>query len=140
MPTFAQTKIIMAYDYFDRVRHIRTGIRVYSDLLIERSLDVRNIKTRIGLFFFSLVLSIAGAYFLSPDVFTKAQTYTLFVFFCDSSLGNRSNSSVCCTDFHYGIPDLYHAKCGRRNHRSGDDFKHMVRLRNLDFPRWFFPE
>ena len=81
MPTFAQTKIIMAYDYFDRVRHIRTGIRVYSDLLIERSLDVWNIKTRIGLFFFSLVLSIAGAYFLSPDVFTKAQTYTLFVLF-----------------------------------------------------------
>ncbi|MEC5393729.1 SLC13 family permease [Bergeyella sp. RCAD1439] len=71
----------MGFDYFDRVRHLRTGIRVYSDLLIEKSLDVWNIKTRIGLFFFSLALSIAGAYFLSPEEFTQAQTYTLFVLF-----------------------------------------------------------
>lgn len=71
----------MARDYFDRVRHIRTGIRVYSDLLIEKSLDVWNIKTRVGLFFFSLIFSIAGTYFLSPEEFTEAQTYTLFALF-----------------------------------------------------------
>lgn len=71
----------MPLDYFDRVRHIRTGIRVYSDLLIEKSLDVWNIKTRVGLFFFSLIISIAGAYFLSPEDFTQAQTYTLFALF-----------------------------------------------------------
>lgn len=71
----------MSQDYFDRVRHIRTGIRIYSDLLIEKSLDVWNIKTRIGLFFFSLMISFAGTYFLAPDDFTLAQTYTLFTLF-----------------------------------------------------------
>lgn len=71
----------MAFDYFDKIRHLRTGIRVYSDILIEKSLDVWNIKTRVGIFFFSFALSVAGAYFLSPDEFTQAQTYTLFALF-----------------------------------------------------------
>lgn len=69
----------MAYDYFQRVKHIRTGIRVYSDLLIEKSLDVWNVKTKVGLFFFSLLISLCTTYFLSPEAFTDAQKYTLFI-------------------------------------------------------------
>ncbi len=69
------------FDYFNKIRGIRTGIRVYSDILVEKSLDVWNIKTKVGLFFISLLTSIAGAYFLSPEEFSKAQTYTLFVLF-----------------------------------------------------------
>lgn len=71
----------MGQDYFDRVRHIRTGIRIYSDLLIEKSLEVWSLKTRIGLFFFSLITALLGTYFLAPDEFTLAQTYTLFALF-----------------------------------------------------------
>lgn len=71
----------MAFDYFEKIKHLRTGIRVYSDILIEKSLDVWNIKTRVGIFFFSFALSVAGAYFLAPADFTLAQTYTLFAFF-----------------------------------------------------------
>lgn len=39
------------FDYFNKIRGIRTGIRVYSDILVEKSLDVWNIKTKVGLFF-----------------------------------------------------------------------------------------
>jgi len=69
----------MEFDYFDKIRKIRTGIRVYSELLIEASWNMWNIKTRVGIFFFSLLLSIAGAYFLSPEVFSDAQKYTMFI-------------------------------------------------------------
>lgn len=80
MATFAKI-LKIAFDYFDKIRHLRTGIRVYSDILIEKSLDVWNIKTGVGIFFFSFALSVAGAYFLSPDEFTQAQIYTLFALF-----------------------------------------------------------
>lgn len=69
----------MAYDYFEQIRKIRTGIRTYSELLIEKSLDVWNIKTRVGIFFFSLVLSVGLVYFFSPEEFSRAQQYTLFI-------------------------------------------------------------
>lgn len=69
----------MEFDYFDRIKRIRTGIRVYSELLIEASWNMWNIKTRVGIFFFSLLLSIAGVYFFSPEVFTDAQKYTMFI-------------------------------------------------------------
>lgn len=69
----------MAYDYFDHIKKLRTGIRVYSELLIEKSLDVWNIKTRVGLFFFSLLLSFGVVYFLAPEEFSQAQQYTLFI-------------------------------------------------------------
>lgn len=69
----------MEFDYFDKIKKIRTGIRVYSDLLIEASWNMWNIKTRIGIFVFSFILSFLGAYFLSPDVFSDAQRYTLFI-------------------------------------------------------------
>jgi solute carrier family 13 (sodium-dependent dicarboxylate transporter), member 2/3/5 len=39
-------------------KKINTNIRVYSDLLIEKSLDVWNIKTKVGLFFFSLGIAV----------------------------------------------------------------------------------
>ena len=60
-------------------KKINTNIRVYSDLLIEKSLDVWNIKTKVGLFFFSLGVAILGTYFLSPTEFSKAQEYTMFI-------------------------------------------------------------
>lgn len=69
----------MEFDYFEKIRKIRTGIRVYSDLLIEASWNMWNIKTRIGIFFFCLIISLTATYFLSPDVFSQAQTYTLFI-------------------------------------------------------------
>ena len=69
----------MGYDYFRQIRKIRTGIRIYSDLLIEKSLDVWNIKTKIGLFAFSLITSLLSVYFLAPAEFSQAQDYTLFV-------------------------------------------------------------
>ncbi len=69
----------MAFDYFDQIRKIRTGIRFYSELLIEASWNVWNIKTRVGIFFFSLLVSLGITYFFTPEVFTDAQTYTLFI-------------------------------------------------------------
>lgn len=69
----------MEFDYFDKIRKIRTGIRFYSELLIEASWNMWNIKTRVGIFFFSLLAALAGTYFLSPDVFTEAQRYTMFI-------------------------------------------------------------
>ena len=60
-------------------KKINSNIRIYSDLLIEKSLDVWNIKTKVGLFFFSLGLSILATYLLSPDEFSKAQEYTMFI-------------------------------------------------------------
>ena len=69
----------MEFDYFDKIRKIRTGIRFYSELLIEASWNVWNIKTRVGIFFFSLLAALGGTYFLAPDVFTQAQTYTMFI-------------------------------------------------------------
>jgi len=69
----------MDFDYFDRIRKIRTGIRFYSELLIEASWNVWNIKTRIGIFFFSVVLAFLATYFLTPDVFSEAQKYTFFI-------------------------------------------------------------
>ncbi|MDR0229747.1 MAG: DASS family sodium-coupled anion symporter [Flavobacteriaceae bacterium] len=69
----------MDFDYFDKIRKIRTGIRFYSELLIEASWNMWNIKTRIGIFFFSLIAAFAGTYFLSPDVFSEAQRYTMFI-------------------------------------------------------------
>lgn len=39
-------------------KKINTNIRVYSDLLIEKSLDVWNIKTKVGLSFFSLGIAV----------------------------------------------------------------------------------
>ncbi|MGM5630342.1 DASS family sodium-coupled anion symporter [Apibacter raozihei] len=61
------------------LKKINTNIRSYSDLLIEKSLDVWNIKTKVGLFFFSLGLSIAATYLISPVEFSKAQEYTMFI-------------------------------------------------------------
>ena len=69
----------MGYDYFSQIRKIRTGIRIYSDLLIEKSLDAWNIRTKVGLFVFSLIISLLSVYFLAPAEFTQAQDYTLFV-------------------------------------------------------------
>jgi len=69
----------MDFDYFDKIRKIRTGIRFYSELLIEASWNVWNIKTRVGIFFFSLILAAVGTFFLSPEVFSDAQKYTLFI-------------------------------------------------------------
>lgn len=69
----------MEFDYFDQIRKIRTGIRFYSELLIEASWNVWNIKTRVGIFFFSLLLAFLGTYFLTPDVFSEAQKYTFFI-------------------------------------------------------------
>lgn len=61
------------------LKKINSDIRLYSNLLIEKSLDVWNIKTKVGLFFFSMGISILATYLLSPDVFTKAQQYTMFI-------------------------------------------------------------
>lgn len=69
----------MEFDYFDKIRKIRTGIRFYSELLIEASWNMWNIKTRVGIFFFSLVAAFAGTYFLAPEAFSEAQSYTLFI-------------------------------------------------------------
>lgn len=69
----------MDFDYFDRIRKIRTGIRFYSELLIEASWNVWNIKTRVGIFFFSVVIAFLATYFLTPDVFSEAQKYTFFI-------------------------------------------------------------
>lgn len=69
----------MEFDYFDKIRKIRTGIRFYSELLIEASWNMWNIKTRVGIFFFSLVVAFAGTYFLAPEAFSEAQSYTLFI-------------------------------------------------------------
>lgn len=68
---------------FDKInsdlKKINSDIRLYSNLLIEKSLDVWNIKTKVGLFFFSLGLSILATYLISPAAFTKAQQYTMFI-------------------------------------------------------------
>ena len=69
----------MEFDYFDKIRKIRSGIRFYSELLIEASWNMWNIKTRIGIFFFSLIFSLVATYFLTPEVFSEAQRYTLFI-------------------------------------------------------------
>ena len=69
--------------YFNKfsndIRKINSGIRSYSDLLIEQSLQVWNIKSRVGLFFCSLMVSLGATYFLSPAEFSDAQQYTLFI-------------------------------------------------------------
>ncbi len=69
--------------YFDRfnndMRKINSGLRRYSDLLIEQSLQVWNIKSRVGLFFLSLAISLGATFFLTPTVFSDAQQYTLFI-------------------------------------------------------------
>lgn len=39
-------------------KKINTNIRVYSDLLIEKSLDFWNMKTKVGLSFFSLGIAV----------------------------------------------------------------------------------
>lgn len=69
----------MEFDYFDKIKKIRTGIRFYSELLIEASWNMWNIKTRVGIFFFSLIVSILGTYFFAPQEFSQAQNYTLFI-------------------------------------------------------------
>lgn len=69
----------MEFDYFEKIRKIRTGIRFYSELLVEASWNMWNIKTRVGIFFFSLLIAFLGTYFLAPEAFSEAQTYTLFI-------------------------------------------------------------
>lgn len=61
------------------LKKINTNIRVYSDLLIEKSLEVWNIKTKVGLFFCSFALSLLATYFICPSEFSKAQEYTMFI-------------------------------------------------------------
>lgn len=63
----------------DKIQKFNSDLRLYSTLLIEKSLDVWNIKTKVGLFFFSLVLSTIAVYFICPDEFTQAQKYTMFI-------------------------------------------------------------
>ena len=71
--------------YFNKfskdIRKINSEIRSYSDLLIEQSLQVWNIKSRVGLFFCSLMISLGATYLLSPAEFSAAQEYTLFILF-----------------------------------------------------------
>ncbi|MEC4115049.1 SLC13 family permease [Myroides pelagicus] len=69
----------MEFDYFDKIRKIRTGIRFYSELLIEASWNMWNIKTRVGIFFFSLLIAFGVTYFLAPEEFSDAQNYTMFI-------------------------------------------------------------
>lgn len=74
----------MALDFrrFNRdMQRFNAGLRSYSDVLIEQSLRVWTIKSRVGLFFLSLLVSLAATYFLTPEAFTRAQEYTLFIFF-----------------------------------------------------------
>ena len=113
----------MEFDYFEKIRKIRTGIRFYSELLVEASWNMWNIKTRVGIFFFSLLIAFLGTYFLAPEAFSEAQTY--FNFF-NPIVGYRGNSPICCRDNDYRFFSLYYGKYARSNNFSGRDFCHMV--------------